>query len=239
MKKQFGIVFAGAEGPQPQRLKRLLEGTAGALLVAADSGLLLAEAAGLKPDWVIGDMDSLGISKSSDCVKSVDGEERLRAYPPERVIRHATDKDFTDTELALDLLWDKGCDEAWIAGGGGGRIAHIFGIRDLFERERFPRRWITAAEDIYCIDGAVCNNAIGGTSTNLTLTLTSGNLVSVFPLGFGPWKAESRGLKWPLDNVHWKRGLYGLSNVALESEIEINATSGRFMVIIEGVWQRS
>jgi thiamine pyrophosphokinase len=223
MQNHLGIVITGAEGPPPQELKRLLEvsATAGALLVAADSGLLLAETAGLKPDWIVGDMDSL------------DSEERLRAYPPERVIRHITAKDFTDTELALDLLWEKGCDEAWIAGGGGGRIAHLFGIRDLFERERFPRRWITAAEDIYCIDGNA-GGAIGG----LTLTLKQGNLVSVFPLGGGPWKAASTGLKWPLDNVRWERGLYGLSNVALAPKMSVNVAQGRFMVIIEDIWQQ-
>jgi thiamine pyrophosphokinase len=228
MEKRLGIVFAGAEEPQPQRLKRLLEDSAviGALLVAADSGLLLAEAAGMRPDWIIGDMDSLG--------QSAGGEERLRSYPPERVVRHAADKDCTDTELALALLWKNGCDEAWIAGGGGGRIAHLLGIRDLFERKRFPRRWITAAEDIYCIDGTE-----GGAIGNLSLMLKQGVLVSVFPLGFGPWKAESRGLKWPLDNVYWERGLYGLSNVALVPEITISATQGRFMVIIEEVWQQS
>jgi thiamine pyrophosphokinase len=225
----LGVVFAGAEGPQPKRLKRLLENLAATetLLVAADSGLILAESAGLRPDWIIGDMDSLNSESPNG------GEEHLKSYPPERVIRHVTDKDFTDTELALSLLWEKGCDEAWIVGGGGGRIAHILGIRDLFEREQFPRRWITANEDIYCID-----KAINGTDS-LALTVKQGCLVSVFPLGVGPWKAESRGLKWSLDNVLWERGIYGLSNVALETEFAISATQGRFMVIIEGVWQQS
>jgi len=217
--RSTGIVFTGGEGPPPQAIRRLLDGVLGenALLVAADSGIILAEAAGLKPDWIIGDMDSL------------DSEQRLRSYPAERVIRHPADKDFTDTELALALLWDKGCDEAWIAGGGGGRIAHLLGIRDLFERDWFPRRWLTAAEDIYCIEG----------ETDLTVAIEQGGVVSVFPLGGGPWKARSAGLKWPLDNVPWKRGLYGLSNVATESEMTINAQQGRFMIIMEGMWRRA
>jgi len=220
MEKQRGIAFTGGEGPDPQILRRLLDGCAmGALLIAADSGLILAEAAGIRPDWIVGDMDSLR------------GEDRLRSYPPERVIRHIADKDYTDTELALDLLWEKGCDEAWIIGGGGGRVAHLFGIRDLFERKKFPRRWITAAEDIHCLDG---NTADG----SLTVNLKQGDVVSVFPLGGGPWKAESKGLKWPLNNVHWERGLYGLSNVAVAEKIEVIAKQGRFMVILEGVWRQ-
>jgi thiamine pyrophosphokinase len=233
MQNHLGIIFAGAEGPPPQKLKRLLEDSAGALLVAADSGLILAEAAGLRPDWIVGDMDSLGNALSGD------GDDRLRSYPPERVIRHATDKDHTDTELALALLWEKGCDEAWIAGGGGGRIAHLLGIRDLFERERFPRRWITAAEDIYCVDGKEGGPALTGTISKLRLTVKQGTMVSVFPLGGGPWKATSTGLKWPLDKVHWERGLYGLSNVALAPEMSVSAAQGRFMVIIEDICQQS
>jgi thiamine pyrophosphokinase len=219
MEKQRGIVFTGGEGPEPRILRRLLDRCVkGALLAAADSGLILAEAAGLRPDWIVGDMDSLS------------GEDRLRSYPPERVIRHAADKDYTDTELALALLWKKGCDEVWIAGGGGGRIDHLLGIRDLFEREQFPRRWITAAEDIHCI---ASDDADG----NLSITLKQGDVVSVFPLGGGPWKAESTGLKWPLDNVHWERGLYGLSNAAAAPEVEVIVKQGRFMVILEGVWR--
>ncbi|MCL2192553.1 MAG: thiamine diphosphokinase [Treponema sp.] len=223
MEKQLGIVFAGGEGPNPKTLNRLCGDLASrALTVAADSGLLAAEAAGIKPDWVIGDMDSLA------------DETRLLPYPTERVIRHPVDKDYTDTELALDLLWRKGCDNTWIIGGGGGRIAHIFAIRDIFERERFPCRWITASEDIHCVDYG--NNAVGNHTDGRGLE--PGDTVSVFPLGAGPWKAESLGLKWPLDSVIWERGLYGFGNIVLERELSIRAVQGRFMIILERVCQQ-
>jgi thiamine pyrophosphokinase len=210
-----GIVFTGGEGPGTETIKRLLDDTVGeALIVAADSGLELAQAAGIKPDWIVGDMDSL------------DNGKRLKHYPKEKIIYYPVDKDYTDTEIALALLWEKGCKETWIIGGGGGRLDHIFGIRDLFERERYPRRWITANEDIYCLEGGDEKNDC------LRLAVTQGKLVSVFPLGNGPWKAESKGLKWDLGSAHWERGLFGLSNVAIVDEIEINVKQGRFMVII-------
>jgi len=246
MGKRLGIAFAGGEGPEPAALRRLLAGAgclAGAegerpLLAAADSGLLLAEAAGLRPDWVVGDMDSLG------------GEGRLLGYPPGRVVRHPADKDFSDTELALELLWREGCGEVWIAGGGGGRMAHVFAIRDLFERERFPSRWLTAREDIRCIDsggaasggagfgaaaGAGFANGAAAGGSALALELGRGASVSVFPVGLGPWSAESRGLKWPLGEARWERGLFGLSNEALGGPAEIRAGQGRFLIVFEGV----
>ena len=187
----------------------------GALIVAADSGLALAEAAGIKPDWIVGDMDSLNDANT------------LSHYPKEKVICYPVDKDYTDTEIALTLVWEKGCKDAWIIGGGGGRLDHILGIRDLFERDRYPCRWITANEDIYCVDSTDAKNGC------LKLALKQGKLVSVFPLGGGPWKALSRGLKWDLGNARWERGLFGLSNVAITDEIEINAKQGRFIIILE------
>jgi len=221
MEKQLGIVFAGGEGPEPETLRRLLDGLPTTATVAADSGLLAAEAAGIRPDWVIGDMDSLG------------DEARLLPYPAERVIRHSVDKDYTDTELALNLLWEKGCGDVWIIGGGGGRIAHVFAIRDIFERERFPRRWITAGEDIHCVED--CETSFAETCFAV---IKPGDTVSVFPLAGEPWKAESTGLKWPLDNVNWERGLYGFGNVALERRFCIRAVRGRFMVILERICQQ-
>jgi thiamine pyrophosphokinase len=219
----LGIVFTGGEGPSPAFARRLFTGLGEKPMVAAaDSGLAAAEAAGIEPDWITGDMDSL------------DNTARLARYPPEIVMRHAVDKDYTDTELALALLWAKGCGETWILGGGGGRIDHLFAIRSLFERERFPRRWVTAAEDIYCIEAGSA-----GAPAGLALNLEAGALVSVFPLGGGPWQARSSGLKWPLDGLDWNRGFFGVSNVAAVSavsgECRIKAEQVRFMIILPGL----
>ncbi|MDR0876673.1 MAG: thiamine diphosphokinase [Treponema sp.] len=215
-----GIVFTGGEGPSSE-ICRCLAGESHpsaipatnngkTIIAAADSGLIAVENAGLTADWITGDMDSL------------DDQKRLEKYPADRIVRSPVDKDFTDTELAFSVLREKGCDEIWLVGGGGGRIDHLFAIRSLFEREIFPCRWITAREDIYCIEGPGELNA--GKSAGKSL-------VSVFPLGNGPWKATSRGLKWPLDNLVWDRGFFGVSNVAVDGPFSIKAEQGRFMVI--------
>jgi thiamine pyrophosphokinase len=205
----IGIVFTGGGAPAPDFIRNLLKGKE-ILSVAADSGLESAEAAGFRPDWVVGDMDSL------------DDSSRLSAYPPECVLRFDRDKDDTDTESALSLLFKKGCHCAWIIGGGGGRTDHLFGIRLLFERELFPARWITGDADIHCIE-ACCE---------ARLDVGVGAVVSVFPAFSGPWKAESRGLKWPLDSLTWNRGFASMSNLALTGEVCIRAQEGRFLVIV-------
>jgi thiamine pyrophosphokinase len=151
---------------------------------------------------------------------SLDDLRRLDAYPAGRVVRHPPDKDYTDTELLLALLWEQGCDEVWLAGGGGGRLDHLLAVHALFERERGPDRWITAGEDLRRIE------------EGRTLEADRGGIVSVFPLGTGPWEAESRGLKWPLAGLPWKRGFFGISNVAGADGFSIRALRGFFLVIM-------
>jgi thiamine pyrophosphokinase len=202
----LGLGFIGGEGPPPELAAKLAASSD--LIAAADSGLIAAEAAGLRPDWIAGDMDSL------------DDPRRLDAYPESRIVRSPRDKDDTDTELLLSLLWEQGCTEVWLAGGGGGRLDHLLAIQALFERDRSPDRWITAGEDGYRV------------APGRTLETGREGIVSVFPLGTGPWEAESRGLKWPLTGLPWKRGFFGISNVAGAVGCSIRAVRGVFLVIM-------
>jgi len=234
----LGLAIIGGEGPDAYILKEIAYSAAspkgdisGVLLAAADSGLALAEAAGLRPDWVLGDMDSL------------DDSQRLEKYPPDRVLSYPPDKDFSDTELALNLLREKGCDEIWLAGGGGGRTDHLLAIHSLFERPSPPDRWFTAREEIFCLkDGHTLNShmlviaaACAGNFDALRSAARKSPVssrVSVFPLSEGPWEAESAGLKWPLKALPWNKGFYGLSNEAENGAFEIRSVRGRFLVIV-------
>ena len=217
----LGIIFTGGEGPLPHNIKSIFEEAAAVngseiVTAAADSGLLLAESGGISPGWIVGDMDSLGKD-----------EGRLGSYADEKILRYPRDKDFTDTELAFSLLREKGCRVIWIIGGGGGRLDQLFGIRSLFERADPPQRWITAVDDIFCID-PLCQNVSGVLSKQFNSAVFP---VSVFPLGTGPWEAESSGLKWSLAGLKWGRDFIAISNEAEKGGFTITAKQGRFMVI--------
>ena len=202
-----GIAFIGGKAPKAENYLSLVKDAA--LIVAADSGIHTAEAWGLHADWVVGDMDSIVCGKV------------LEKYDAERVLRYPADKDFTDTELAIELLFEKGCDTVTLIGGGGGRLAHILALAALFEREQRPSHWITDREEIFPV------------SNTLDIETKTGTLISVFPLGDGPWSAESMHLKWELDGLNWRRGFFGISNRAEENTVKIKVNHGLFLVIVE------
>jgi thiamine pyrophosphokinase len=205
--RRYGVAFIGSLAPPPVLCRELCGGAT--LIVAADSGLVTAEAAGVRPDWIVGDMDSLPDPSILD------------RYPPERVRRYPCDKDLLDTEIALNLLWDKGCEDVVLIGGGGGRLDHLLALRALFDRPRCPRRWVTDSWDV---------KAVEETGT-LELMLSAGTTVSVLPVAGGPWKASSDGLKWPLDRAQIDTGWVGISNIACEKRVLFRAERGRFLVL--------
>lgn len=79
----------------------------GDLLIAADAGLPPVQRAGLTPDLIVGDFDSLG-------------------YVPEgeNVLRHPVKKDDTDMMLAVRLGLARGFAAFRLYGGVGGRTDH-------------------------------------------------------------------------------------------------------------------
>lgn len=98
------------------------------LIICADHGLDHAMAAGIKPDIVVGDLDS------------------VKCSPPDgvKVIRTPAEKDDTDTILACETAIENGCDEIRLYCALGGRLDHtIANIQTLeFLRRRGVRGMI-------------------------------------------------------------------------------------------------
>ena len=88
------------------------------LTIAADAGYRNAKALGVKVDLLLGDFDSLG---ADEIPKDT---ERL-SVPAE--------KDFTDTQLAVDTAIRKGADTIIIIGGLDGRLDHTLSNLAILE----------------------------------------------------------------------------------------------------------
>jgi thiamine pyrophosphokinase len=202
-----GILFTGGQGPSLcDEVREILKNAS--LTAAADSGFDLAQKLGVKPDFILGDMDSIK-----------NAENIINSYPEERVIRYKTEKDYTDTELGFNFLAEKGCSPIIIAGGSGGRSDHLLGIFYLFFRDIHPDIWIMKNETAISVEGF------------FSMDTYPGEIISLFPLTYDLCRMKSRGLKWELDSLKWKAGDCGISNTALGSRIEIEMIKGRLLLI--------
>ena len=108
------VVVVGGGALSPRALE-LLE--AEATVIAADSGLDHAVAAGLAPSRLVGDLDS------------VSAAGRMWAYAHGTVVdEYPAAKDLTDTELAIAAALEvPGIDHLVVVGGVGDRLDHLLG----------------------------------------------------------------------------------------------------------------
>ena len=89
------------------------------LVIAADAGLRNAEALGVVPAVLLGDFDSLG---EPELPKGCE------------LIRVPVEKDYTDTQLAVDCAIERGARELVIVGGLEGRLDHTLSTVAILER---------------------------------------------------------------------------------------------------------
>ncbi len=202
----LGIVFTGGQGPERKEVEEYLKRAQ--LIVAADSGILLAERMGVEPQIILGDMDSIPDQRILEKHKNAE----IRVYP--------TEKDDTDTELALKCLREKGCTESILIGGGGGRLDHLLGIVSLFYRPDPPSRWFTHGEEVIYI------------SKVLEVRGLKGKTVTFMPVSQEECRMRTEGLRWPLDSLCWKPGDIGISNIALSDKIRVTMLKGKLIMII-------
>ncbi|OQX29997.1 MAG: thiamine diphosphokinase [Spirochaeta sp. LUC14_002_19_P3] len=201
-----GILFIAGNGPAPERIAEIVQKDD--VICAADGGLDTALACGIHPRFVVGDMDSLADRRV------------LEDLPPEAVMVYPEDKDKTDTEIGIAQLRQLNCCPIIIIGGGEGRLDHTLGLIKCFEKEQPPDMWYTAREIIRPL---LCSAEIKA---------NPGAPVSVYPLGTGPWRIESRGLHWEIDKVNWNAGAMSLSNRFRNGRVFFEVKAGRFLLIL-------
>ncbi len=171
----------------------------------------------IKPDIVLGDMDSLEpFFLESFKKKGI------------KTIEYPVQKNFTDTELALDYALKLNPKKIYIWGALGGRIDHILGNVFLLVKgkkantethliDEYAQTFLSQEEVIF-------NDAVGCTVSLLALTpKVDGITLS--------------GFAYPLNNETLLMGeTRGLSNYIKESTAKVRFTSGELLVI--RYWQK-
>ncbi len=84
-------------------------------VIAADSGYVHCRCLDLVPDFLAGDMDSIPGEYLSDAMRC--NKTKIKRYD--------TDKDQTDSEIAVDIALAEGCDSICFIGAFGERYDHM------------------------------------------------------------------------------------------------------------------
>jgi thiamine pyrophosphokinase len=195
------VLVAGGEVATPDLAKALTHAT---LLVAADGGADALLAAGLVPDLVVGDMDSIS--------------DPARAAFADR-LRPVAEQDSTDLAKALAAAPGP----ALILGASGGRVDHLLAalstLAEVAAAGRAPCVML-GPEDCACVLPAAAE-----------MTLMPGDRVSLWPMG--PATARSEGLEWPLDGIAFAPDArVGTSNRATAARVRIEARGAPMLLLL-------
>ena len=186
-----------------------------AYIIAADSGLDHAVAAGLRPHLVIGDFDSANPATLAWAV--AEGIE---------IERHSPDKDNTDTELALAAARMSGATDVVLLGGGGDRLDHsIAAITTLGHPSMAVFTTVSARWDTTMISVLHAPRAITF-ATELDATF------SLLALHGACSGIDVDGGLWPLSDAELQPGSsLGVSNRTTTNELRLRARVGVLTVV--------
>lgn len=207
------IVLAGGD-PVPAHLRQRLP--EGADVVAADSGLHLADGLGLTASVVVGDFDSVSPRRLEEAEKA-----------GARLERHPATKDATDLELALEVAMRSDPDRIVVVGGHGGRLDHFLGNVLLLASEAYASVPIEA----YMGEGRVVV-----VRSVATLDGEPGELLSLLPVHGPAVAVTTSGLRYPLRGESLHAGsTRGVSNVFEQSEATITLADGVLLAVQPGL----
>ena len=183
---------------------------AGDLCIAADSGYRHAQTLGVRVDVLLGDFDSLGEPKNVD--------ERTE------ILRVPVEKDFTDTQLAVETAIRRGADDIVIIGGLGGRLDHTLSNLAILED--------LSARGIYALitDGQCRARYLANTS--MLIAKSGFRYLSLLAASERVRGVSVEGCHYPLKNATLTRNAqYAVSNEITENCALISVKRGALYVI--------
>ena len=210
MKKKNAYLFVNGSMGSYSGLQK--EITADDYIVAVDGGYRHIEKLNIKPDVIIGDMDSI----------QYDGLKNLRLQNIE-IIQYPSEKDETDLELALDHVIVRDFDRIIVVAALGGRLDHTLTNLFLLTDPKLKDRRVMlfdGVENVFLIE------------SNTKLECNIGDRISLVPILGKVEGVVTKGLKYPLNNetLFTEKGR-GISNEVVSKNVEIKITSGQLLCI--------
>jgi thiamine pyrophosphokinase len=193
--------------PDSEPLIRAVAGRAD-LVVAADGGARYALAAGIVPDLVVGDMDSLG----EDLALEV---ERRGAS----LERHPARKDMMDGHLAVLAAGERGVSSADFLCAAGEKPGAVFAVPHIGMRSAVVADW----GRMFVIEGRP--RVVAGSARDS---------VSIFPLSGPATGVTLEGMSYPLEDADLYPGdTLGFHNELIGTEARVSVERGALLVVQE------
>lgn len=204
-----GIIIINGELSDISKLRTYI--SPADVVIAADGGANIAVKANIIPHVVIGDLDSI-TPETKDFLTQ--NNTSFIPYPPE--------KDFTDSELAIQYAIEQSYDELIICGILGDRLDHmlanVFHIAQIAQKT--PLTILNGNQEVTVFTGSKTIKGV----TNDTLSL--------IPLSQDCKGITTSGLYYKLSNENLPLGsTRGISNVFTENEAKVTCNEGTLLAI--------
>lgn len=198
-------IFTGGEIYHQHIEERPEEGD---LVISADAGYRNATLMGVHTNILIGDFDSLGMIPDD----------------VDEVLKLPSEKDDTDTQIAVDTAIDRGADEIVIVGSTSGRLDHALSTLAILEKN-----WETRIS-IYIVNG---QNRVRYIKNSGFIVVRS--RYKYFSLIAADEKVKGvsiEGAKYPLKNAKLLRSnQYAVSNEIVKNAALITVKKGGIFII--------
>lgn len=206
------IIVSGGFLDDPVLFHKKIKEMEDVLIICCDGGVRHFQNSVIRPDVIIGDMDSITPAQLADY-----SEDKIK------IIKHPANKDFSDTELALDYALSLEPQEIFIWCALGGRIDHTLANIFLLCRGQ-EKRIRTSLVDEYC-EAFVLDK-------KTSFINEKGKTVSLLALTPEVTGITLSGFLYPLENGTLKMGdSRGISNVINEARAVISASKGKLLVV--------
>lgn len=200
------VIISGSPDTNVEEIKSLC--TSDDFIVCADSGYSFAKKAGLTPNLIIGDFDSL--------------KEELPQNT--EVVKLNTHKDDTDTEHCVMECIRRGYKDFLLLGSIGGRTDHTFAnIATLAFLSEYNYNGIARNN---CEEIRILKEG------SYEMNNKKGLIFSVFPYGCESVNVTYKGAEYMLNNKTLTYNVSrGISNVFVDDEAEITINRGRAILL--------
>ena len=204
------IIFANGELPDLEKARALLQRDD--YIICADGGTRHALALDIKPDLIIGDMDS---AEKEQLQEFREAEVSMELFPH--------DKNETDLELAIHHAVELNPAQIIIIAGLGGRLDQTLANITLLTDIRLSNIDIRLDDGVE--ESFLCRDQV-------QVRGRTGDIVSLIPWGGAVSEVQTTNLKWPLHReTLLPDRTRGISNEMLGESATISIGSGLLLIV--------